>query len=1201
MLYDTYDATPAQGAALGPLLGELARIAALPLERGETLPARAYTDAAFHRLELDRVFRRDWLCVGHVSQVARPGDYLRTDALGEPLVVTRDEHGDLHALSRVCRHRFMDVLPPETHPEQGTLKRLTCPYHTWTYRLNGEYAGQLAGAPLMNQVAFDRAACRLPRYRLEVWHGLLMVSGDPDVPPLAGQLTDLGARIAPYRLADLEVAYTMRWDGVPANWKVAFENGSENYHHMGTHAQSLDRVVPGKDTRVDECEGRGFSMYTPFAAEALTGLDGEGPVAGPLIPGLGARQLTGMTVAGVFPNLAMALLPDSVTLARWLPTGPDTHDAVFTVLVPAAARERPDFDAYVAASREQLAAIQDEDLVAVRGVQRGLATGPAPSGGRFSHLERPCGSSSAIWRTAWWTRRARVGAPGGGPVSRRQDTPRCPPATARRPSALPRLPQSASAWTRGITPSLTAFPRAAVDRCRRAFRARPRTRSGRPSRTPGTSTSTARRSPSRMTSTTGRPTGTSTGSAPIGAPLPHMRAYVLGPALTPALPGVVGELYVAGHLARGYHGLPGLTAARFVPDPYGPPGSRMYRTGDLARWSADGVIECVGRADSQIKIRGFRVEPGEIEAALTARPDVTGAAVVARATPSGTRLFAYVTGAAVDTGALRAYVSGRLPSFMVPSAFVALDRLPLAPNGKLDQRALPDPGPAVGGAAYRAPRTPCEEALCALFAQVLGVARVGVDDDFFALGGHSLLTVRLLARVAAELGARVDVRDFLDAPHPGGLSALVERGAAGGGAAVVPVTEARLAPELRFPGAPGFAARPRQVLLTGATGFVGAFVLRELLRRTEADVHCLVRADSERAGRDRLRAVLASYGIDAPLGTDSTDGTDGTNGGGGRVRIVPGDLAHDRLGVGAARWRGLCDRVDTIVHAGAYVHHLSSYERLKPANVAGTRTLLRLAAEGTPKRFHHVSTLGVFGSADTPRTLTEDSPVADARHARADGYGASKWVADLMVREAAARGASARVYRLGRVWAESERGAVNPDDMFCRLLVSCAALGCHPRGSVLSADLLPADVAARALVALALSAEGPGAGAAHHVHHPRQTGPAPFLRVLDELRGTRSEPVPVVEWFGRLRRAAEAGRELPFLPYLTVFQEYFEYAEDADGRGDVLGGAAEPPSDTFRNERTLRALDRLGVAVPDLDERMIRRFWQRLGQAGQLP
>ncbi|MGW1767924.1 amino acid adenylation domain-containing protein [Streptomyces sp. NPDC002073] len=273
------------------------------------------------------------------------------------------------------------------------------------------------------------------------------------------------------------------------------------------------------------------------------------------------------------------------------------------------------------------------------------------------------------------------------------------------------------------------------------------------------------------------------GSTPVGTPLGNMRAYVLGASLTPVPPGTVGELYVGGSVGRGYHGRPELTAERFVPDPYGPAGARMYRTGDLARWNDQGRLEYVGRSDAQVKVRGFRVEPGEVEAALTAHPGIAQAAVIAheaRGRTTGKQLVAYVVPAAggqdTTTKELHAFVSERLPDFMVPAAFMVLERLPLTPNGKLDRAVLPEP--EFTTTAYRAPRNTREETLSKLFAEVLGVDRVGIDDGFFELGGHSLLATRLISRARAEMGIEIPIRKIFDLPTVADLAAWSEASAA---------------------------------------------------------------------------------------------------------------------------------------------------------------------------------------------------------------------------------------------------------------------------------------------------------------------------------------------------------------------------------------------------------------------------------------
>ncbi|MBV8852906.1 MAG: AMP-binding protein [Sinobacteraceae bacterium] len=255
---------------------------------------------------------------------------------------------------------------------------------------------------------------------------------------------------------------------------------------------------------------------------------------------------------------------------------------------------------------------------------------------------------------------------------------------------------------------------------------------------------------------------------PIGRPIANMQVYILDAQLQPIPIGARGELYVGGAgLARGYAHLPGLTAERFIADPFGS-GGRLYRTGDLARWRAGGELEYVGRVDHQVKVRGYRIELGEIEAGLRDAAGVKDCVVVAREdAPGDKRLVAYVVPAdeaAVNTAELRTHLQRRLPEYMVPSAFVVLEALPLTPNGKVDRRALPAPEGRPEITEFVAPRTPTEEVVAGIWCEVLKLERVGVHDNFFALGGHSLLAMRVMARLREVLEVELPLRALFQRP-----------------------------------------------------------------------------------------------------------------------------------------------------------------------------------------------------------------------------------------------------------------------------------------------------------------------------------------------------------------------------------------------------------------------------------------------------
>ncbi|PXX60942.1 amino acid adenylation domain-containing protein/thioester reductase-like protein [Nocardia tenerifensis] len=543
-------------------------------------------------------------------------------------------------------------------------------------------------------------------------------------------------------------------------------------------------------------------------------------------------------------------------------------------------------------------------------------------------------------------------------------------------------------------------------------------------------------------------------TVPIGVPEWNSRAFVLDARLRPVPVGAVGELYLAGvQLARGYRGATGLTAGRFVANP-AERGARMYRTGDLVRWSTRGTLECLGRSDFQVKVRGHRIELGDIETALLADPAVGQAAVAVQPSDGGDRLVGYVVaapGAVADPNVLRQSVSRSLPAYMVPSAVVVLDALPTNTSGKLDRAALPQPVFASRDGV--APETELERAIAEAFAEVLGVSPIGVTDDFFELGGSSLMAFTLHQRLSARLDRAVPMSALLGTPTVRGLAAHLS-GAPVRIRAATPGEDAVLEPEIHGRDClPAHAGAPREVLLTGATGFLGAHLLRELLRRTDARVVCLVRADSPHQGTDRIRQALHRYRL-----WDDTLAA--------RIVAVPGDLGAPRLGLSDADYDRLTDSVDVVLHNGARVNHIDPYARLRAANVEGTRDVLRLATTRRLKPVHFVSTLGATVPTTAVPGVIEESVRLRVDQLPDNGYVTSKWAAEQLVRQAGERGVPIGVYRPGTICGDPNVGVNSAGDSFWNMIRAAAILGLAPDVGDAAVSLVPVTYVARAIVDL---------------------------------------------------------------------------------------------------------------------------------------
>ncbi len=692
-------------------------------------------------------------------------------------------------------------------------------------------------------------------------------------------------------------------------------------------------------------------------------------------------------------------------------------------------------------------------------------------------------------------------------------------------------------------------------------------------------------------------------SVPVGKPLRHVQVLVLDQNLNPVPTGGLGEIYIGGcGVARGYLGRPELTAELFLPSRHSVlPGSRMYRTGDLGRWRGDDNLEVIGRADRQVKIRGFRVEPAEVESALVSDPGIAEAAVIAHEFGPGNRqLAAYYRprrageqgGSADDLpsdASLRSFLSARLPSFMVPAVFIAMDQMPLTRGGKVDRRALPLPATAASG-SLDGSYTPIQAGMSHLWSGLLKTGQVSLDDDFFQLGGNSLLAAEMLARVRVMFGIRANyvrpltrcllrdatLRGFSNATHDARAGRLTTHGA---DPRVDFTREAELSePVHRDGGPPPDWHRPREILLTGSTGFLGVHLLRELLTATTARVHCLVRAQNAAHALRRIEQTAERY----ELGGLTMD----------RVVPVAGDLAEPNLGLSPGTFSELARTIDVIHHAGAIVNFIYPYEDLRAANVTGTRELIRLAGlyRGIP--IHYVSTTTVlagFGAMGVP-AVTENTPLAYADHLFM-GYIETKFVAEEQLRNAGRAGLPVAIYRPLDIAGDHRTGAWNTATEMCALIRFITDTGVAPDID-LPLDFVPADLCAAAIRYISSQVEA--SGRTYHLASPKY---ALLPSLVDRLRshGFTVKTIPYREWVDELLVYAAQNPAHPMTPFVPLFVDLHE--ETGRTVAEMYLEHIFPSYTRSNAEQTLKGS---GIVFPPVDEKLLDLNIARLIATGYL-
>lgn len=529
------------------------------------------------------------------------------------------------------------------------------------------------------------------------------------------------------------------------------------------------------------------------------------------------------------------------------------------------------------------------------------------------------------------------------------------------------------------------------------------------------------------------------GATNIGSPLPNIKSYVLDANLIPIPIGAIGELHISGvGLARGYLNKADLTKEKFIANPFQTENekndkkysiwgknARLYKTGDLVRWLPNGDLEYIGRNDSQVKIMGYRIELGEIENILSSYEGINQSIVIAKEYVSGvsagnTYLVGYyVAKTKLNEEEIIRYLQKRIPDYMIPTMLVCLDKFPLTVNGKIDEKALPEID-FVKNINYVAPRNKLEEQLCKIWAEVLGIPRndISIHSHFFRVGGNSITAIQLISKAKAN-SIELNTKNIYDYPTIEKLASFItNKSNIDEKVDVEELIKNDLKNNLAktdFLQENYISRDAENILLTGATGFLGQHLLFELLDTTKSNIYCLIRAKDTENAQKKLNAILMNAGYAEYINNP-------------RIVCIKSDLNEPHLGLTKDGIKILDSRIDAIYHCGANVHHLHTYETLREANVLSTLELLKLATSEKIKQFHYISTVGI---SDPQKDIWKPSDVLQSHV----GYVQGKWVCEKILYSYIERNYPVFIYRPGNITGHTKTGFCIPQNNHSLLLL----------------------------------------------------------------------------------------------------------------------------------------------------------------------